>query len=342
MQELDPNGAFIRRWGDHVKFQLQTDPAVDSAGNMYVADTGHDEVQKWDPTLATHVAIGAGVLAAPQGVAVDPAGNLYAADTGNGRIVKFDPAGNVVASWGGFNQPADVEFWASVVYVTETGANRVDELTPDGTPIAHFGGLNQPQGLGVDAQGNVDVADAGNARVVRFGPTGTFLDAWGAYGHGDGEFVAPADVVIGASSDAYVSDTFNNRLERFALGPSTPPPAPAPPAPAPKRRPAAPRLTLRIARHQRVLRQGGVKVAVSCVSNCRTVVTAKGLRTLTLTLHAKHVAHRKLALTKATKKRIKTALSRHRHPTILVTATAKAPAGPSGTSKRKIRITVTG
>ena len=65
-------------------------------------------------------------------------------------------------------------------------------------------------------------------------------------------------------------------------------------------------------------------------------------RTLTLTLHAKHVAHRKLALTRAIKKRIKTALSRHRHPTILVTATAKAPAGPSGTSKRKIRITVTG
>ena len=194
----------------------------------------------------------------------------------------------------------------------ENVEENVDELTPDGTAIAHFGGLNQPQRLGVDAQGNVYVADAGNARVVRFGPTGTFIDAWGAYGHGDGEFVAPADVVIGSSGDAYVSDTFNNRLERFSLGLSTPPPTPAPPAPAPKRRLAAPRLTLRIARRQRVLRQGGVKVMVNCVSNCRTVVTAKGLRTLTLTLHAKHVAHRKLALTKATKKRIKTALSRHR------------------------------
>src|SRR5207244_11604195 len=87
----------------------------------------------------------------------------------------------------------------SVLYVTETGANRVDEVTPDGTPIAHFGGLNQPQGLGVDAQGNVDVADAGNARVVRFGTTGSFLDFWGAYGHGAVALVALADVVIGCS-----------------------------------------------------------------------------------------------------------------------------------------------
>ena len=92
MQELDPNGAFLRRWGDHVKFQLQSDAAVDGSGNIYVADTGHDEVQKWDPTLATQVAIGAGQLAAPQGVAVDPAGNLYVADTGNNRVQKYVPA----------------------------------------------------------------------------------------------------------------------------------------------------------------------------------------------------------------------------------------------------------
>jgi DNA-binding beta-propeller fold protein YncE len=207
-------------------------------------------------------------------------------------------------------------------------------LTPDGTQIAHFGGLDQPQGLGVDAHGNVYVADAGDARVVRFGPTGTFLDSWGVYGHGDGDFVAPADVVIGSSGDAYVSDTFNNRLERFSF--TAAPATPAPPPPQPKRKLAAPRLTFKVARHQPVLRQRGVKVTVRCASNCRTVVTGKGLRTLTLTLHAKHVAHRKLALTRRAKKRL------HRHSTILVTAVAKNPVGPSGISKRRIRVTVTG
>jgi hypothetical protein len=227
-----------------------------------------------------------------------------------------------VASWTGFNQPADAEFWASLLYVSEAGASRIDLVTPDGTQIAHFGGLDQPQGLGVDAHGNVYVADAGDARVVRFGPTGTFLDSWGVYGHGDGDF------------DAYVSDTFNNRLERFSFPAA--PPAPAPPPPEPKRKLAAPRLTFKVARHQPVLRQRGVKVTVRCASNCRTVVTGKGLRTLTLTLHAKHVAHRKLALTRRARKRL------HRHSTILVTAVAKNPVGPSGTSKHSVRVTVTG
>jgi len=333
MQELDPNGAFLRRWGNHVIFQLESDPAVDAAGNIYVADTGHDEVQKWDAALDTDVAIGAGVLAAPQGVAVDPTGDLYVADTGNNRVVKFDPAGNVIGSWTGFNQPADVELWGSVLYVSESGSGRIDELTPDGALLRQWGGAGQADGIGVDGQGDVYVADSGGARVLRFGPTGTLLEAWGEYGHGDGQFLAPADVAIGASGDVYVSDTFNNRLERFSPLP-VPPPPPPPPAAVPKTKPrlAAPRVTLRVARRQRVIHQHGIKVTVRCASNCRTVITAKGFRTVTLTLHAKHTAHRKL------KPRRKV----RRGAQILVTATAKNPTGPSGISKRRVRVRVTG
>jgi hypothetical protein len=234
-----------------------------------------------------------------------------------------------VGSWSGFRQPSDVEFWASVVYVSESGSGRIDELTPSGARLRQWTGrLSQPQGLGVDGQGSLYVADSGGARVVRFGPTGKLLGAWGAYGHGDGQFVAPADVLVDASGNAYVSDPFNNRLERFALLPG----APAASAPAPQRRLPAPRLTLKVARHQRVLRQHGVKLAVTCASSCRAVITAKGFRTLTLGLHAKHTAHRKLVLRRKL----------HRNARILVTGTARAPAGPSGTSKRRARVTVTG
>jgi tripartite motif-containing protein 71 len=362
MQELDPNGAFLRRWGNHNEFQLESDAAVDPSGNIYVADTGHDEVQKWDAALSAGTVIGQGQLAAPQGVAVDPAGNVYVADTGNNRIAKFDPTGNLVASWGGFNLPADVEYWAPVLYVVEAGGDRVDELSPDGSVLARWGGsgggagqFNAPEGIGVDSSGRVYVADSGNARVQRFGPTGAFLDSWGGYGHADGQFVAPADVVVGANGDAFVSDTFNNRLERFSFGPATAPPPPPPPppaAPAARSRLPAPRLKLKVARRQRALRQHGVKVTVSCASNCRTVVTATvsipkaartlRLRTVTIILHAKHTAHRKLRLTKAATRRTRAALRKHRRVTILVTATARAPAGPSAATRHRTRIRVTG
>jgi hypothetical protein len=80
----------------------------DSAGNLYVADTGNDTIRKVSPTAAVTTlagmagqagsADGTGSAAgfnSPQGVAVDSAGNIYVADTGNDTIRKITPAGAV-------------------------------------------------------------------------------------------------------------------------------------------------------------------------------------------------------------------------------------------------------
>ena len=75
--------------------------AVDSAGNLYIADTGDSRVRKVSNGVITTVA-GNGTegssgdngpatsaqLLLPVGIAVDAAGNLYIADTGNNRIRK--------------------------------------------------------------------------------------------------------------------------------------------------------------------------------------------------------------------------------------------------------------
>src|SRR5262249_15262953 len=82
--------------------------ASDSAGNVYVADTGNDTIRKITPagmvtTLAgmagtTGSSDGTGAAASfngPQGVATDSAGNVYVADTGNSTIRKISSAGVV-------------------------------------------------------------------------------------------------------------------------------------------------------------------------------------------------------------------------------------------------------
>ncbi len=71
------------------------DVAVDGKGNVYIADTGNNQVLKetlsgGTYTQAVELATG---LNGPQGVSVDAAGNVYISDTGNNRIVKLGLSG---------------------------------------------------------------------------------------------------------------------------------------------------------------------------------------------------------------------------------------------------------
>ena len=132
--------------------------AIDAAGNLYVADGGHDRVRRVDRTtgIITTVAgggasnlLGDGGLATdarlfdPIGIAFDSANNLYIGDRRNNRIRKVDGTTKIITTIAG------------------TGA---DDFSGDGGP-AEAATLSNPFGLTVDAAGNVYVADNGNDRV---------------------------------------------------------------------------------------------------------------------------------------------------------------------------------
>jgi sugar lactone lactonase YvrE len=173
--------------------------AVDSAGNLYIADTESQRVRRVTPGGAIAVVAGSGApgfsgdgglataaqLQDPNGVAVDAAGNLYIADTGNNRIRRVTPGGTISTVAGGtadqLNAPAGVAVdGAGNVYVADTGNNRVRRLiggtltTIAGTGVAGFAGdggaataamLWQPRGVAVDGAGNVYIADRWNRRI---------------------------------------------------------------------------------------------------------------------------------------------------------------------------------
>jgi DNA-binding beta-propeller fold protein YncE len=80
------NGQFKNPWG----------VAVDSAGNVYVADTGNDRIQKFDPngrflTKWGSRGSGNGQLFGPSDIEVDSGGNVYVVDQLNNRVQKFRP-----------------------------------------------------------------------------------------------------------------------------------------------------------------------------------------------------------------------------------------------------------
>ena len=79
--------------------------ALDHAGNIYVADTGNNRIQKFTADgflITTWGTQGSGnsQFKNPSGVAVDAAGNIYVADTDNYRVQKFNANGEYLTQWG--------------------------------------------------------------------------------------------------------------------------------------------------------------------------------------------------------------------------------------------------
>src|SRR5579859_2303379 len=158
--------------------------------------------------------VGAGTLAAPQGVAVDRDGHLYVADTLNHRVLAWTSATAF--------QNADP---ATLVL----GQTNAQHSGPYGLGAK---GFDFPQGVAVDpVTGNLYVADTGNSRVLRFpkpfaNPTHVEPDA--AFGQPDFATRAPNSgglsehslnlpraVAVDAQGNLWVADTSNNRVLRF-------------------------------------------------------------------------------------------------------------------------------
>lgn len=202
---------------------------LDGEGSLYLADPGSKLVRKVTPTGEVTTVAGtrslrtAGTPAAvdgpaatarfafPWGVARDSAGNLYVSD--GTAIRKVDPAGNV-STLAGQLQTCGTESDAlggrrCANQVQDTASGYVDG---PGT-VARF---RDAQGLGLDAAGNVYVADRGNYVIRKITPAGVVstlagsgVRAVGSAPNGTGAAAAfqdPRDVAVKADGTVYVAD----------------------------------------------------------------------------------------------------------------------------------------
>src|SRR5438874_4897984 len=96
---------YSRQWGGYGGPLAPNGVAVDSAGNIFIADAKNYAVYKLarDGSLVTtwgSQGTGPGRFNTPQGIARDPQGNVYVSDSVNNNIQKFDSSGNFITSWG--------------------------------------------------------------------------------------------------------------------------------------------------------------------------------------------------------------------------------------------------
>src|SRR5438874_8473755 len=200
--------------GSAARFNSPAGVAVDSANNIYVADTGNSTIRKITPagvvtTFAglagsTGSANGTGSAARfnfPSGVAVDRAGtgNIYVGDTNNFTIRQITPAGVVTTLAG---SPG-----------VRGGAN--------GTGSA--ASFELPEGLAVDSAGNIYVADADPSTIRKITPGGvvsTFAGSFAKAGPQNGtgsaaRFNLPTDVAVDSSNNLYVADSNNCTIRKI-------------------------------------------------------------------------------------------------------------------------------
>jgi sugar lactone lactonase YvrE len=231
-------------------------------GAATVAGTGFQGFSG-DRGPATHA-----LLSSPAAIAFDSEGNLYIADTGNNRIrrvgrdgVITTVAGTGKPGYGGDSGPATLALLdapagiavglGDSVFVADTGSNRVRMISADGTistiagtgeagyagdgGMANQAVLNSPQGLAVDAEGNLYVADSFNDRVRKIDLQGviTTIAGDGVPGYsGDGGPATQAGLslatgplsgagqalALDSEGDLFVADGGNNSVREVNVG----------------------------------------------------------------------------------------------------------------------------
>ena len=198
--------------GTAARFGSPTDIVTGKDGNLYVADADNSTIRKiviasaTVSTLAGNSAApgsadGTGTAAqfnVPQGIATDGAGTLYVADTRNDTIRK------VVIATGAVTTIAGTPMMAG---------------STDGTGAAAR--FNGPEGLAVDGNGNLWVADTGNATIRKIalatGTVTTVIGVPGQHGVALGPLPASLNVPVSVSALADGSIIVVDQLENAVL-----------------------------------------------------------------------------------------------------------------------------
>ena len=182
--------------------------AVDSSGNIYIADTINRRIRKIDGAGNISTIAGDGTINiftgffTPYGVAIDAAGNIYVADRAFNNVRKIDVTGVIT--------------------------------TIAGTGPGYFGDggmaidakLDSPEGIAVDGSGNIYIADKYNHRIRKIDALSGIISTVAGTGiegySGDGDMAIaaqlnyPSGVAVDISGNIYIADFNNNRIRKVS------------------------------------------------------------------------------------------------------------------------------
>jgi len=229
-------GKYLSQFGGKsTGFEKPEGVAVDSSGNIFVADYQAGFIRKYSKDykqLKQFSGLGAGPGQTEKSEFIDIYnGLLYVPEQGSHRVDVFDLNGTFKFMFckqgqgpGELFKPEAAKFNSKgVLYVVDLGNHRIQQFDKDGKFIKEWGKkgtaageFQRPAGLAIDKNDNIYISEIDNNRIQVFDPDGKPLAMWGKEGSGNGEFKNLHGMIIDkATGWLYIADSGNNRIQVF-------------------------------------------------------------------------------------------------------------------------------
>lgn len=197
--------------------------ATDAHGDIYVADTTNNRVEKLNAkgeylSQFGSAGSGNGQFSSPNGVAVGPEGDVYVADSGNRRIERFSAAGEYIGKFGS-QGTGNGQFSGGIggiatdaaggVWASDYADHRIQHFSAEGEFLGQItdSHMSSPRSIAIGADGSLWVVDLNYERVEEFNSAGEYVSAIG-----EGKFSWPQGIAIDSTGDVWVVDSENNRV----------------------------------------------------------------------------------------------------------------------------------
>ena len=185
---------------DKIYFGEVVGVALDSKGNIYVANRGLHPLIELNPDGTFMRTIGEGFVNfdVPHSVRIDAQDNIWYVDAGADIVVEFNQQARLLMVLGRRPEP-----WTWLTHGIR-----------DAIPAPWL--FYQPTNVDFGADGSIYVTDGyGNSRVAKFNSDGNLVKYWGDRGTGPGQFHTPHAIVLDSKGTLYVGDRENHRIHLF-------------------------------------------------------------------------------------------------------------------------------
>ncbi|HEX5376318.1 MAG TPA: 6-bladed beta-propeller [Solirubrobacterales bacterium] len=203
------------------QFKTPQDIALDSSGNVWIADTSNNRIQKFNSkgeylsqfgTKGT----GNGQFKEPYGIAIDASNNIWIADTFNNRIQKFNSKGEYLSQFGTASLPYHLVIDSSgKLWITVQSGLFGVLIYNSGGILTNALKSGHQSGIAMDSNGDIWVVDQSENRVQEFNANYEILSEFGTEGEEAGQFLLPRNIAIDSGDNMWIGDFGNARVQRF-------------------------------------------------------------------------------------------------------------------------------